>query len=180
MNFSNPIMRFVVGCYFPVLIELLIYEAYLFIKPDRAPDFMLLVVTLPIVLPLIFFYFLSPYLIFKLSSTGEHYTEALEKGIDEIFISEKNVLTPNEIEIVKGKLETALIPVLTRQFRSTYANNYFNQLHDQKVGEYSVLNFYETIYLFSLFSAFFSFFIALVTFYFNFADISIEGFIFAD
>ena len=163
MNFSNPTTRFLISCYFPILLEFLIYEAYLFLKPYRTPDFMLILITIPMILPLIFFYFISPYIIFKLSSAGEHYGDALEKGIDEIFISEKNVLTNGEINIIKQKLQSTLIPELRRTFRSNYVNNFFTQTHTNDSEEYSILNFYETIFLFSIFSSFFSFFNALIT-----------------
>lgn len=163
--------RFIIGCYFPVFLEMLIYESYLYLKPHRQPDFMLLIYTIPIVLPLVFFYFVSPYVIFKLSSAGEKYSSALEKSIDEIFISEKNVLNPNEILIVKKELESTLIPELVRNFRSDYINSYFSQSHPNEVEEYSILNFYEEIFLFSMFASFFSFFNALVTVYLHFDNL---------
>ena len=160
--------RFFIGCYFPVVLEVLIYETYLYLKPSRQPDFMLLIYTIPIVLPLVFFYFISPYIIFKLSSAGEKYLKALEKSIDEIFISEKNLLNPNEITIVKQELESTLIPELVRNFRSEYVNSYFSQSHPNETEDYSVLNFYEGIFLFSLFASFFSFLNAIVTLYLHF------------
>ena len=150
------VTRFIIGCYFPILLEVLIYETYLYLKPTRQPDFMLLIYTIPVILPLIFFYFVSPYIIFKLSSAGETYSNALEKSIDEIFISEKNVLNPNEIVVIKQELESTLIPELVRNFRSEYVNTYFSQSHPNEKEDYSVLNFYEEIFLFSLFSTFFS------------------------
>lgn len=180
MNFSNPINRFLIGVYSPLFLEFIIYETYLFLKPNYEPNFMLLIISVPLVLPLIFFYFISPYIIFTLSSSGEHYGLALKKGINEIFISEKNVLDENEVEIVKNKLESTLIPELKRQFRASYANSYFTQTHEDHVSEYSVLNFYETIYLFSLFSIFYSFFNAFITTYLHYNRLEIEHIIIAD
>ncbi len=163
--------RFFIGCYFPVLLEILIYETYLYLKPTRQPDFMLLIYTIPVILPLIFFYFISPYIIFRLSSAGEKYSTALDKSIEEIFISEKNVLDPKEISIVKQELEATLIPELVRNFRSDYVNTYFSQSHPNEAEEYSVLNYYEEIFLFSLFASFFSFINALVTLYLHFDNL---------
>ena len=140
---------------------------------------MILIVTIPLFLPLIFFYFISPYLIFELSQAGEAYSSALEKSIDEIFISEKSVLDEMEITVVRQELETTLIPQLVRNFRSSYVNNYFTS-HDSEIEEYSLLNFYESIFLFSIFSSILSFFNAFITIYLHDNSIYIETILIAD
>lgn len=175
----SNLTRFTIGCYFPIFLEILIYETYIFLKPGRTPDFMILIVTIPLFLPLIFFYFISPYLIFKLSLAGEAYSSALDKSIDEIFISEKSVLDEQEITVVRQELETTLIPELVRNFRSSYVNNYFTS-HDSDIEEYSLLNFYESIFLFSFFSSILSFFNAFITIYLHDNSIYIETILIAD
>lgn len=175
----SNLTRFTIGCYFPIFLEILIYETYVFLKPGRTPDFMTLIVTIPLFLPLIFFYFLTPYLIFKISLAGEEYSSALRKSIDEIFISEKSVLDENEITVVRQELETTLIPELVHNFRSSYVNNYFTS-HDSDVEEYSVLNFYESIFLFSFLSSILSFFNAFITLYLHYNSIYIEKILIAD
>ena len=177
---SNFINKFLIGCYLPLFLEVLIYELYLFLKPRFTPDFLLFIITLPLILPLIFFYFMSPYLIFKITKSGESYSEALNVSIEEIFISEKDVLTTNEIDIIKIKLKDLLIPELKRKFRSNYVNNYFTQSNLYETEDYTVLNFYETIFLFSFFSFFYAIFNAFVTFYLYFDSIIIEGIVIAD
>ena len=89
-------------------------------------------------------------------------------------------MAENEIEIVKQKLQSTLIPELRRTFRSNYVNNFFTQTHTNDSEEYSILNFYETIFLFSIFSSFFSLFNAFITIYLHFDSIYIENIIIAD
>lgn len=182
MNFSNPTTRFFIGCYLPIILELFIYEAYLYLKPDFNPDFIIFIITLPLILPLIFFYFVSPYLIFFATQSGSNYKQGLNRAIDDIFLAEKSVLTNEEINVVKAKLISTLIPELTKRFRSNYVNSYFTQYSQDSEpnSEESLLNFYETIFLFSFFSVVFSFFNAMLTMYLFSSSFAIEGIIIID
>ena len=182
MNFSNPTTRFFIGCVMPILLEIFIYETYLYLKPDYSPDFIILIIILPMLLPLIFFYFISPYFIFYATQSGRYYREALNKSIDDIFITESYVLNKTEVETIKSKLTLSLIPALERRYRSSYVNSYFTQLNPNTHNseENSLLNFYETIFLFSFFSMVFSLFNAFIVLYSSSSPVIIERILIID
>lgn len=174
MNFTNPLTRFGFGCVAPFILQILIYQTYLWLKPDSQPDFILLVFSIPVVLPLVFFYFLSPYLIFYLSASGRTYTDKLNQSINEIFIAEKEVLTEEEVKTVQTELRSTLIPELSRRFRSGYVNHYFQQLR-QDTEEASVLSFYEMIFLFGFFTSLYSAFNGIAVIFLHFGSFSLDG-----
>jgi hypothetical protein len=179
LNFGNPITRFILGSVAPLFLEGMIYQCYLFLKPDYEPDFMIFIIFIPLILPLIFFYFLSPYFIFGISRTGQFYRIELNQSINEIFITEKEIFSPEEIFTIREELRQSLIPELARLFRSNYVNHFFQQSQTDSAEE-SVLGFYETIFLFAFFSSILFFFNGLLTLYLYNNSIIIEHIVIID
>lgn len=180
MNFNSPVTRFLLGVVFPFFLELMIYQSYLFLKPNRNPDFLLSIFLIPILLPLIFFYFVSPYFIYSLSGTGRKYSESLNLSINEIFITKKEILSQQEIETIGKELRQTLIPELTRRFRANYVNHFFQQSHAKGHDIDSVLGFYETILLFAVFSFALSLINGILAIFLNFFSINIEQIVIVD
>ncbi|MHA2339823.1 MAG: hypothetical protein ACXACX_21140, partial [Candidatus Hodarchaeales archaeon] len=152
---SSTIYRFLFGILFPFVLEALLYQTYLFLNPNSEfdPDFMFFLIFSPLIIPLIFLYFLSPYFLYNYTQVGNNYKKLLRKNIDNIFLSEKEILEEQEEKIIREELLTTLIPDLERIFRRSYVDSYFqDRSATRNVRQSNLLSFFETVFLFGMIS----------------------------
>jgi hypothetical protein len=143
------------GILFPFVLEALLYQTYLFLNPNSEfdPDFMFFLIFSPLIIPLIFLYFLSPYFLYNYTQVGNNYKKLLRKNIDNIFLSEKEILEEQEEKIIREELLTTLIPDLERIFRRSYVDSYFqDRSATRNVRQSNLLSFFETVFLFGMIS----------------------------
>lgn len=164
LKITSPFNRFLLGVLAPFILEGLVYQSYLFLNPRFEPNFNFFIIYFPLLIPLFFFFFITPWIIYYLSGTGKNYSLGLLKNIDSIFLQEKEILSENERVIIEKELKTSLIPELAKQYRTRYIDSYFQDRANQTPVYYSdLLSFYESLFIFGLLTGILNFFNAVLT-----------------
>ncbi|MHA2105940.1 MAG: hypothetical protein ACW981_21140 [Candidatus Hodarchaeales archaeon] len=174
---SSTIYRFLFGILFPFVLEALLYQTYLFLNPNSEfdPDFMFFLIFSPLIIPLIFLYFLSPYFLYNYTQVGNNYKKLLRKNIDNIFLSEKEILEEQEEKIIREELLTTLIPDLERIFRRSYVDSYFqDRSATRNVRQSNLLSFFETVFLFGMISGILNIINGILALYVHFTPINTQ------
>ena len=171
---TSPFNRFLLGVLAPFLLEGLIYQSYLFLNPKLEPNFNFFIIYFPLLFPLFFFFFTTPWIIYYFSGAGKNYLLGLVKNIDSIFLQEKEILSEDERVAIEEELKTSLIPELVRQYRTRYIDSYFQDRSTQTPISYNnLLSFYESLCIFGLLTGILNLFNALLTLYVHTASLDL-------
>ena len=151
------VMRFGIGIILPVVVEIAVFQSYLWFKTARLDLGLAGILDLGIAFPLALFaiplmllYVIAPHLIYNFSLAGREYEKNLVDHLDEIFQVdigsdvEGPVLSTSDKERIREQIISRLIPVLKREFKREYTDTYFTR---EPGKEQDVLTYHETMFL---------------------------------
>lgn len=139
--------RFIIGILFPLFYEVGLIEAYLLFNPTGSELFLLLP-ALFLVFPSYFLYVYSPYIILRVTRAVEHYHQALNDDLDQIFYLNSIDLEKAIMEDLRQNIRTLLLPELEVVFRRGYIDSYFTR--NDSIPNERMTSFRETLLLFSM------------------------------
>ncbi|NHJ06052.1 MAG: hypothetical protein EAX90_14585 [Candidatus Heimdallarchaeota archaeon] len=108
-----------------------------------------------LIAPALFFYMISPMLIYFLSGAGNYYRNNLRENIDSLFIfsGDEEGLTDDQKEKIRDEINKKLIPQLVVEVKGLYIDSFVNR---SKNNKYNLLSSFETLFLFSIIWSMFS------------------------
>ena len=176
---NSSIYRFLFGIFFPFVLEGLLYQSYLFLNPNSnfKPDFLFFLIFAPLLIPMIFLYFITPWFIFKYTQVENNYRSGLSKNINNIFLQEKGVLDENEEKIIRQELINTMIPDLISAYRARYIDSFFSRVmttSNRNARQINLLSFFETIFLFGIISGIINVINSILALYVHFSSIELQ------
>lgn len=108
-----------------------------------------------LIAPALFFYMISPMLIYFVSGAGNYYRNNLRENIDSLFIfsGDEEGLSDEQKEKIRDEINKKLIPQLVGEVKVLYIDSFVNR---SKSNKYNLLSSFETLFLFSIIWSMFS------------------------
>ena len=165
--------RFLLGVYAPFILEFIIYAIYLVAKGDEF-NFGIILWSFILFAPALFFYMISPMIIYYITGTGKIYENSLKENIDTLFIfsDDEQSSDENQKNMIREEINKKLIPELVKNVRGLYIDSYISRSKDNK--KENLLSNFETIFLFSTIWASLSFANLIGVIILHFTPISLD------
>ncbi|HUU79273.1 MAG TPA: hypothetical protein VMX55_13085 [candidate division Zixibacteria bacterium] len=108
-----------------------------------------------LIAPALFFYMISPMMIYFVSGAGSYYRNNLRENIDSLFIfsGDEEGLSDAQKEKIRDEINKKLIPQLEDEVKGLYIDSFVNR---SKSNKYNLLSSFETLFLFSIIWSMFS------------------------
>ena len=146
--------RFFLGVYAPIILEFIVYAIYAAASGTEI-SIGILLWALMLIAPALFFYMISPVLIYFVSGAGSFYQKNLLENIDELFIfsDDEKGLSLSQKEKIREEIKDKLIPNLVNDVKGLYIDSFVNRTKSNKAN---LLSSFETLFLFSVIWSIFS------------------------
>ena len=141
--------------YAPIILEFIVFAIYS-VASGREFNFASVLWALMLFAPAVFFYMISPMLIYFIGGAGKYYEKNLRENIDSLFIfsDDEDRLTNEQKDKIRQEINEKLVPELVGEVRGLYIDSYINRSQDNKKN--GLLTSFETLFLFSLIWSMFS------------------------